>query len=235
MSGFVFVPEWQVARICFPRKQSEEHEFHYFSSFCPSLNLALWSSPLPQHFGQRIHVHHINNNNNNINNIDKMAVNNVNGIAKPPARKKLLPDLPDELLIQILNSLSSQQDLHALCLVNRRLHHIADPVLYKSIAFEEPKHHIAFSESLNKRPRRGSLIQNIRLEYPGSELDEIISLRDGSYKIDNFSDTISRMSNLENLEISVPESLLHGIGTLFNGPFDLACLKTCESDASVDW
>jgi hypothetical protein len=35
------------------------------------------------------------------------------------------------------------------------------------------------------------------------------------------------MSNLETLDISVPVRLLHGIGTLFNGPFDLACLKTC--------
>jgi len=72
------------------------------------------------------------------------------------------------------------------------------------------------------------LIQEVRLEYPGHELDEIISLADGSYQLDNFSHSVSRMSNLENLEISVPASLLHGIGTLFNGPFDLACLKTCE-------
>jgi hypothetical protein len=36
------------------------------------------------------------------------------------------------------------------------------------------------------------------------------------------------MSNLEKLDISVPDVLLHGIGTLFNGPFDLACLKTCS-------
>jgi hypothetical protein len=36
------------------------------------------------------------------------------------------------------------------------------------------------------------------------------------------------MSNLEKLDISVPDVLLHGIGALFNGPFDLACLKTCS-------
>ncbi|RFU29576.1 hypothetical protein B7463_g6760, partial [Scytalidium lignicola] len=36
------------------------------------------------------------------------------------------------------------------------------------------------------------------------------------------------MSNLENLVVSVPESLGRGIGTLFNGPFDLACLRTCS-------
>ena len=141
---------------------------------------------------------------------------------------RTLTDLPDELLLQILKSLPAQRDLHALCLVSRRLHTVFDPVLYKSISFEQPHHHIAFSESLNHRPRRGSLIQEVRLEYPGHELDEIISLADGSYQLDNFSHSVSRMSNLENLEISVPASLLHGIGTLFNGPFDLACLKTCE-------
>ena len=162
----------------------------------------------------------------------------VNAPLPPPngsSRKKQLSDLPDELLIQILSSLPSQHDLHSLCLVNKRLHHVADPVLYKSIKFEQPHHHIAFSESLTHRPRRGSLIQNVRLEYPGSELAEIISLRDGSYRIDNFSDTISRMSNLEVLDISVPDTLLHGIGTLFNGPFDLACLKTCELFMACDW
>ena len=150
-------------------------------------------------------------------------------------KTKVLSDLPDDLLVHILNSLSSLNDLHSLCLVSKRLHHVADPVLYKSIKFNQPHHHIAFSQSLAHRPRRGSLIQNVRLEYPGSELAEIISLRDGSYRIDNFSDTISRMSNLEVLDISVPEELLHGIGTLFNGPFDLACLKTCEFLRRYDW
>jgi len=36
------------------------------------------------------------------------------------------------------------------------------------------------------------------------------------------------MSNLEKLDISVPDVLLQGIGALFNGPFDLACLKSCS-------
>ncbi|KAI1303501.1 hypothetical protein F5Y03DRAFT_359700 [Xylaria venustula] len=36
------------------------------------------------------------------------------------------------------------------------------------------------------------------------------------------------MSNLQELEVSVPATLLHGIGALFNGPFDLACLKSCS-------
>ena len=70
---------------------------------------------------------------------------------------------------------------------------------------------------------------DVRLEYPSSssELSDFI-FQHGA-RIDGFSHTISTMSNLETLEISVPEGLCHGIGTLFNGPFDLACLKTCES------
>ena len=36
------------------------------------------------------------------------------------------------------------------------------------------------------------------------------------------------MSNLQELEVSVPVTLLDGIGALFNGPFDLACLKSCS-------
>lgn len=139
-----------------------------------------------------------------------------------------LIDLPDEMIIQIISYLPTLRDLSSMCLTNRKFHKIADPILYKSIRFDEPKHHLTFSESLIARPRRGSLIQNVRLEYPSSELTEIMCLKDGSQRIDNFSHAISAMSNLESLDISVPESLLHGIGTLFNGPFDLACLKKCK-------
>jgi hypothetical protein len=139
-----------------------------------------------------------------------------------------LLDLPDEIIAQILAHLPNLRDLCTTCLVNRKIHAVADPVLYKSIRFDEPKHHLTFSESLVARPRRGSLIQNVRLEYPSSELSEIMRLKDSSSRIDNFSHAISAMSNLESLVISVPESLCHGIGTLFNGPFDLACLKTCK-------
>jgi hypothetical protein len=139
-----------------------------------------------------------------------------------------LISLPDELLIQIFGFLPALRDLCALCLVGRRINSVADPVLYKSILFDQPKHHLTFSQSLATRPRRGSVIQNVRLDYPSSQLSELLHLKDGSYR-DGFSHAISTMSNLENLEVSVPETLLHGIGTLFNGPFDLACLKTCKS------
>jgi hypothetical protein len=66
------------------------------------------------------------------------------------------------------------------------------------------------------------------LDFPSSELDDIMCLKDSHARLDNFSHTLSTMSNLETLEISVPESMLHGMGVLFNGPFDLACLKTCK-------
>jgi len=139
-----------------------------------------------------------------------------------------LGGLPDEILAEIFGYLPTLHDLCAICLVNRRFYAVADPVLYKSIRFDQPKHHLTFSESLVARPRRGSLIQNIRLEYPSHELTEILSLKDSTSRVDSFSHALSSMSNLESLTISVPESLCHGIGTLFNGPFDLAYLKTCK-------
>ncbi|XMA14710.1 hypothetical protein WAI453_007501 [Rhynchosporium graminicola] len=148
-----------------------------------------------------------------------------------PAIRKIvreLSSLPDELLIAILSSLPLQADLASCCLVSRRLNSIADPVLYKSILFDQPKHHLLFSESLVTRPRRGSLIQNVRVDFPSAEMADILTLTDTPHPIDRFSHTISTMSNLEDLVISVPESLSHGIGNLFNGPFDLACLKTCS-------
>jgi len=144
---------------------------------------------------------------------------------------RTLIGLPDELLAQILDHLPTQRDLHAMCLVSRRINKVADPVLYKSIAFDEPQHHLTFSESLIRRPRRGSLIESIHVDYPSSELSDFMHLNHSPISnriIDPFSRTISTMSNLEHLKVSVPESLCKGIGTLFNGPFDLACLKSCE-------
>ena len=98
------------------------------------------------------------------------------------------------------------------------------------LSTDQPKHHLTFSESLLTRPRRGSLIQDVRIEYPSSELSEFMCLTDvsGHGQVDRFLYMISIISNLENLVISVPESLCRGIGTLFNGPFDLACLKSCK-------
>lgn len=70
------------------------------------------------------------------------------------------------------------------------------------------------------------------VSYPSTELSEFMSITSAenemSRRLDTFSHAISTMSNLETLVVSVPESLCHGIGSLFNGPFDLACLKTCE-------
>lgn len=146
-----------------------------------------------------------------------------------------LDTLPDELLLKILEKhVADSRDLCALCLVSRRLNKIADPVLYKSILFEQPANHLKFSESLaTTRPRRGSLILNVRLEFPGSneaDLGEAVRKRESSMSpVDSFSHTISTMSNLETLVISVPASLAHGIGHLFNHPFALACLKWCMS------
>lgn len=144
-----------------------------------------------------------------------------------------LGDLPDELLIQILKFLPAQRDICAMCLVSRRINAVADPCLYKSISFDQPRHHLTFSTSLKSRPRRGSLIQNVRLEYPSSELSDIMYLKESSNRIDNFSYAVSTMSNLENLVISVPESLCRGIGTLFSSPFDLACLRSCRSSLHI--
>ncbi|KAI6712472.1 hypothetical protein PZA11_007009 [Diplocarpon coronariae] len=143
-----------------------------------------------------------------------------------PTHPASLLKLPDELLLQITSRLS-HHDLASLCLVSQRLNSVADPVLYKSILFDQPKHHLLFSESLAARPRRGSLIQNVRVDYSGAGSGLKADLM-GAHPIDRFSHTISAMSNLEDLVIAVPESLARGIGNLFNGPFDLACLKTCS-------
>ncbi|KAF1913365.1 hypothetical protein BDU57DRAFT_522250 [Ampelomyces quisqualis] len=144
--------------------------------------------------------------------------------------------LPDELLLQIFETLgrTSRKSLCNVSRLNKKYHRLSDAVLYKSILFETPELHLTFSESLSRRPRRGSAIHEIKLSYPSSELSHLAL--DGpvhnSYldpkRVDGLSRTLSIMSNLETLDISVPDVLLHGIGTLFNGPFDLACLKTCS-------
>ncbi|PSR80798.1 hypothetical protein BD289DRAFT_462371 [Coniella lustricola] len=144
--------------------------------------------------------------------------------------------LSDKLLLTIFEMLAraSRHDLCSMSLVNKRYHQLADAALYKSLLFDSPEQHLTFSESLDRRPRRGSMISEVRLEYPGSELSHLIldAPLDRSHyspdRIDGLSRTLSTMSNLETLNIAVPVKLLHGIGTLFNGPFDLACLKTCS-------
>jgi hypothetical protein len=147
-----------------------------------------------------------------------------------------LASLPDELILQIFETLgrTSRKSLCTVSRLNRKYHKLSDAVLYKSILFETPELHLTFSESLSRRPRRGSAIHEIKLSYPSSELSHLAldAPVHNSYmdpqRVDGLSRTLSIMSNLEKLDISVPDVLLHGIGTLFNGPFDLACLKTCS-------
>jgi hypothetical protein len=150
--------------------------------------------------------------------------------------KDRLASLPDELLLHIFETLgrTSRKSLCTVSRLNRKYHKLSDAVLYKSILFETPELHLTFSESLSRRPRRGSAIHEIKLSYPSSELSHLAldAPVHNSYmdpkRVDGLSRTLSIMSNLEKLDISVPDVLLHGIGTLFNGPFDLACLKTCS-------
>lgn len=161
--------------------------------------------------------------------------------------RDLFASLPDELLLHIFEAVgsNSKRDLCHVSRLNRRYHTLADSILYKTIQFNTPEHHLTFSQSLGRRPRRGSLIIGARLEYPDSELSHLTldaDVHGSHYKpslFDGLSRTISTMSNLEMLDVSVPETLLRGIGTLFNGPFDLACLKSCtlfyQTDGDAYW
>lgn len=146
--------------------------------------------------------------------------------------------LPDTVLVSIFEAVAdiSKRDICSVSRLNRRYHVLADAVLYKTVHFLTPELHLIFSESLTRRPRRGSAIHEIKLAYPASQLSAVVSklpvhgardFYDKPLPFDSLSRTISTMSNLESLDIAVPEPLLHGIGQLFNGPFDLACLKSC--------
>lgn len=166
---------------------------------------------------------------------------NLHPAATPMPQKPDLAALPDALLLRIFEQvgLDSKHSLSTVSRLNRHYHGLADSILYKRVHFDTPELHLVFSESLQRRPRRGSAIYDISLSYPSSELERLVNPpadRDGKddhytpppLRIDGLSRTISAMSNLESLNVAVPETLLHGIGTLFNGPFDLACLKSCE-------
>ncbi|KAF4444162.1 hypothetical protein F53441_11220 [Fusarium austroafricanum] len=135
-----------------------------------------------------------------------------------------LSKLTDALLVSILETLP-KHDLCAVSRLNKRYHHLADGVLYNTVHWTESDFHLIFSQSLNRRPRRGSAIEEVKLAYPASELTRLIS--DTLQPTNNISHTISTMSNLKTLDIAVPVALLHSIGNLFNGPFDLACLQSC--------
>jgi hypothetical protein len=145
--------------------------------------------------------------------------------------------LPDTVLVKIFESVgdASKHDLCSISRLNRRYHLLADAVLYHTIQFLTPELHLVFSEGLSRRPRRGSAIRGIRLAYPASNLSRMVSKapihgsrsRHDPLPFDSLSQAIATMSNLEVLDVEVPDALLHGIGQLFNGPFDLACLKSC--------
>ena len=148
----------------------------------------------------------------------------------------LLCRLPDNVLIRVFEIAGSisKTDLYHIALLNKKYHSIVDTILYEKVHFNGPGLPHIFNESLNRRPRRGSAIQDITLEYPSSELSELLKVGtnvehhyDVTPRENSLSRALSVMSNLKNLTISVPVTLAHGIGTLFNGPFDLACLKTC--------
>ena len=152
-------------------------------------------------------------------------------------RKDQLAKLPDKVLLQLFEAVSrvSKRDLCNVSRLNKRYHTLADAILYQTVHFLTPELHLIFSESLSRRPRRGSAIQDIKLAYPASELQSLISdvpihgarFDEAPARFDSLARTIAAMSNLETLDVAVPEKLLHGIGQLFNGPFDLANLKSC--------
>ncbi|KAG7134175.1 hypothetical protein HYQ45_007785 [Verticillium longisporum] len=160
------------------------------------------------------------------------------------AEKVVHPDLlaaiPDSVLLRLFEAVAQQskRDLCAVSRLNKRYHALADAVLYKTVLFLNPELHLLFSESLSRRPRRGSAIQHVKLAYPSHELTALTidahapvhgyRPQDAALRFDSLPRAIAAMSNLETLDISVPVSLLHGIGQLFNGPFDLACLKSAS-------
>ncbi|KAH8651449.1 hypothetical protein BX600DRAFT_483813 [Xylariales sp. PMI_506] len=142
--------------------------------------------------------------------------------------------LPDDLLRRIFSAVGhiSRRDLCNVSRLNKRYHQVADSILYEKIQFNTPQHHVTFSQSLGRRPRRGSLILGLRVDYPGSDLEHVsLEVPDDNPQLharfDGLSGSISTMSNLEMLDVAVPDTLLRGIGILFSGPFDLACLKSC--------
>ncbi|KAI0156783.1 hypothetical protein GGR57DRAFT_462343 [Xylariaceae sp. FL1272] len=148
---------------------------------------------------------------------------------------RLVEALPDTVLTRIFNDPElSLGDLASVSCVNKKWHDLADSVLYKEVRFGKPEQHLVFGDSLKRRVRRGSIIEIASLQYPKGELAHLSlngHIENSHYSpshFDSLSRSISTMSNLQELEISVPDTMLHGIGALFNGPFDLACLRSCS-------
>lgn len=146
-----------------------------------------------------------------------------------------LSTLSDPLLVQIFEAVGriSRSDLCNVARLNKRYHKVADPILYRTIRLESAEHHIIFTGSLRRRPRYASAIQDITVKFhhdhdaTNSESSNSSLIPHGAAAIEGLSRAISTMSNLETLDIAVPAKLLHGMGLLFNGPFDLFCLKSC--------
>lgn len=165
-------------------------------------------------------------------------IGNGDGADSYPCQRQVdrFSQLPDKLLLLIFEMVhgEARHDLCSVSLANKKLHALADKILYKALLFDSPEQHLTFSESLDRRPRRGSMIQDVVLAYPTSELSHLIldAPLDRSHydpdRIDGLSRSLSTMSYLRTLDIAVPVKLLPGIGALFNGPFDLAELRECS-------
>ena len=168
---------------------------------------------------------------------------NQNGVSPPaselavqkPSSKDFFAVLPDAVLVKVLEIVARQSkaDLARVALVNKRYFTHVESLLYKQVNFDGPELHQIFNESLDRRPRRGSVIEDISLNYapPASDCPTSPRTPHGEavfYRPDGVARALSTMSNLKVLNISLPAYLAHGIGNLFNGPFDLACLKTCN-------
>ncbi|KAK2068333.1 hypothetical protein P8C59_002975 [Phyllachora maydis] len=154
-----------------------------------------------------------------------------------------LSALPDDILAQIFELVGrfSRRQLVNVSRLNQRAHAIVDRILYKDIIlFGAPQHHVVFAESLRRRPRRASLITTVALVFAPPSPPSPPPLSPTSLSPVGAGDAVpahvhmtvspalSAMSNLQTLTVDVPDTLLHSIGSLFNGPFDLPSLTRCS-------
>ncbi len=114
--------------------------------------------------------------------------------------------LANELLVLILESVHSRNDLYSLMRVCRRLNSLAEPCLYASVLLQDIEDSISFMGSLTKHPDRALRIRSLDLDFAAHEEFEPVSI----------IPLLASMPNLQELTINSSDEENDAFDEVFN-------------------
>jgi hypothetical protein len=114
--------------------------------------------------------------------------------------------LADELLVLILESIHSRNDLYSLMRVCRRLSSLAEPCLYASVLLRDIEDSTSFVGSLAMRLDRALQIRSLYLDFAAQEDFEPVTI----------IPLLASMANLQELKINSSDEENDAFDEIFN-------------------